>query len=277
MGENLAEEAGQAITGMDPGHIMAIASGYGVSRALITAVGIGLYTRLAGGSMTLDEVADAFGLVRRPAMDSARSIRFSVDLLERDGDGTDARYRNTPATAAFLDKAQPGYIGGIIEVWDRRNYRFWSDLTEALETGRPQNETKHAGTPFFETLSADPALLEAFMQAMHGSSVRNFKALAKAFPFERVRTLTDVGGADALLSRTVAAAHPHLRCTSFDLPAVTQIARRRIDEARLSDRIEPVVGDFFNDPLPPADVITMGMVLHDWNLERKKIRRAKSV
>ncbi|MEM7226937.1 MAG: methyltransferase [Pseudomonadota bacterium] len=253
-----------------PDHIMRIACGYGVSKALLSAVGLGLYTRLAEGPMTLEEIMAAFGLQHRPAMDFL-DLLVSVDLLGRDGDGAGARYRNTDATAAFLDRNQPGYVGGIIELWDKRNYRFWADITEAFQTGKAQNETKHSERPFFETLYAEPARLEAFMAAMNGSSIRNFETLARVFPFERYRSLTDVGGADALLTRSVAAVHPHLACTSFDLPVVTEIAGRKIAEAGLSERIEARAGDFFADPLPAAEVITMGMILHDWNLERKKL------
>lgn len=258
------------MTAPDPNHIMKVASGYGVSKARLSAVGLGLYTHLANGPMTLDEIMSEFGLLRRPAMDFL-DLLVSVDLLGRDGDGEEARYHNTEATAAFLDRNKPTYIGGIIELWDKRNYRFWADITEAFKTGKAQNETKSADTPFFETLYAEPTRLEAFMDAMNGSSIRNFESFARVFKFDRYQTLTDVGGADALLSRLVAAAHPHIRCTTFDLPVVTEIAARKISAARLSDRIEAVAGDFFADPLPKADVITMGMILHDWNFERKKI------
>ncbi|MEO1091632.1 MAG: methyltransferase [Pseudomonadota bacterium] len=254
----------------DPTHIMQIASGYGVSKALLSAVGLGLYTRLARGPMTLDAIVAEFGLVRRPAMDFL-DLLVSVDLLGREGDGEGARYQNTPTTAAFLDRNQPSYVGGIIELWERRNYRFWADFTEAVQTGKAQNETKRAETPFFETLYAEPARLEAFMEAMNGASIRNFEKLAEVFPFERYQTLTDIGGADALLTRLVAARHPHLRCTTVDLPVVTEIAKRKIDAADLGDRIEAVARDFFAESLPPADVITMGMILHDWNLEKKKL------
>lgn len=47
------------------------------------------------------------------------------------------------------------------------------------------------------------------------------------------------------------------------------IARRHIEQAGLSHRIATASGDFFKDPLPKADLITMGMILHDWNLEKK--------
>ena len=248
---------------------MQVASGYAVSRALLVAVGLGLYTRLAEASMTLEEIMSEFGLLRRPAMDFL-DLLVSVDLLAREGDGPGARYHNTEATGAFLVRDRPAYIGGIIELWDKRNFRFWADIDEALRTGKAQNETKHAGTPFFETLYAEPARLEAFMDAMTGSSIHNFETFARIFPFDRYQTLTDVGGADALLSRTVAATHSHVRCTSFDLPMVTEIAARKIAAAGLADRVTATAGDFFSDPLPRADVITMGMILHDWNLERKK-------
>ena len=78
-----------------------------------------------------------------------------------------------------------------------------------------------------------------------------------------------MGGATGQLSIIVAGRHPHMRCTSFDLPVVEPIAKRTIEAAGLSDRVTAVGGDFFADPLPKADVITMGLILHDWNLERK--------
>ena len=97
-----------------------------------------------------------------------------------------------------------------------------------------------------------------------------FKALVGKFDFSRYATLCDVGGATAQLSCLVAAANPHLTCTSFDLPQVAPIAEKRIRAAGLGDRVSAVAGDFFADALPKADVITMGMILHDWNLEKKR-------
>ena len=67
----------------------------------------------------------------------------------------------------------------------------------------------------------------------------------------------------------VARRHPHLRCQSFDLPVVEPIARAHIARDGMSGRVEAVSGDFFKDRLPEADIITMGMILHDWNLGGK--------
>jgi O-methyltransferase domain len=193
----------------------------------------------------------------------------ALELLERGGDGSDAVYRNTEATAVFLDKGSPAYIGGILEMSNARLYRFWGDLTEGLRTGQPQNEIKHTGTAMFEELYSDPDRLEQFMNAMSGISLGPFSALAEKFDFSKYGTLCDVGGATGQLSIIVAGRHPNIRCTSFDLPVVEPIAKRTIEGAGMSDRVTAVGGDFFADPLPASDVITMGLILHDWNLERK--------
>src|SRR5439155_19847531 len=103
----------------------------------------------------------------------------ALELLDRDGEGSDALYRNTPATAVFLDKASPAYIGGILEMSNARLYRFWGDLTDALRDGKPQNEVKHAGKPVLEELYSDPDRLEQSMNAMAGISTSPFPALAE--------------------------------------------------------------------------------------------------
>jgi SAM-dependent methyltransferase len=121
----------------------------------------------------------------------------------------------------------------------------------------------------FEQLYSDPQRLEEFMQAMAGISLGNFHALAEKFDFSQYNAVCDVGGATGQLCTVLAARHPHLRCTSYDLPVVAPIAEKAIAAAGLSDRVSVGAGDFFADPLPHADVITMGLILHDWNLERK--------
>ena len=150
-----------------------------------------------------------------------------------------------------------------------RLFRFWDNLPEALRTGKPQNEIKRSGRPMFEELYSDPARLEQFMGAMTGLSRLNFEAFAEKFDFSPFKTLCDVGGATGLLCIEAAKRHPHLRCTTFDLPVVEPIAKRSIAAAGLSDRISTASGDFFETPLPKADLITMGMILHDWDLPRK--------
>lgn len=253
----------------DAARILEVGFGFWPAKILLTAVELELFTKLGAASMTGEELGRALALHPRGIWDFLDALT-ALGFLERDGEGAAGRYRNTAGTAQFLDKNQPGYMGGILEMANHRLYKFWGDLTPALKTGQPQNEVKHTGTSVFATLYEDPARLEEFMSAMRGISAPNFQALAEKFDFSKYRTLCDVGGATALLSTLVAKRHPHLQCLSFDLPPVEPIAKRWIAKESLSDRVQAVSGDFLTQPLPHADVITMGMILHDWNLEKKK-------
>jgi len=258
-----------------PDRILQIGMGFWASKALLSAVEIGVFTELAAGSRTGAELEDALGLHPRATFDFLDTL-VALGMLERDGDGADGRYRNTPATALYLDRNRPTYVGGILEMANSRLYRFWGDLTPALKSGEPQNEVRHSGKPMFDELYADPARLEQFMDAMTGVSMANFEAFAQKFDFAPYRSMADIGGATGQLSCIVAKAHPHMTALSCDLPVVTPIAERRIAAAGLEDRVAAETLDFFGGEFPQADLITMGMILHDWNLEKKKMLIAKA-
>jgi SAM-dependent methyltransferase len=262
-------------TSLTPDAILQTGFGFWNSKVLPTAVTFHLFTKLGEHRLTGAQIGKELALRPRGVADFLDAL-VTMNFLEREGDGADAKYFNTPATALYLDRQSPRYIGGILEMLNARLFKYWHDLPEALRTGQPQNETKHGEKGIFDELYADPTKLEQVLDAMTGLSRLNFEALADKFNFSRYRTLCDVGGATGLLSIEVAKKHPHMKCISFDLPPVEQVARKHITAAAgLSDRIRIASGDFFRDPLPKADVITMGMILHDWNLEKKmKLIRA---
>ena len=253
---------------LTPARIMEVGMAFWPAKTLLSAVELGLFTKLGATSLTGAELQDALQLHGRANPDFFDTL-VALRFLDRDGDGPEARYRNTEETALFLDRHSPHFMGGFLEMANARLYPFWGDLTEALRTGLPQNEIKHTGKSVFDELYRQPERLEQFMDAMSGISAGNFQALAETFDFSPYQTLCDVGGAAGLLSILVARKHPHLRCTSADLPPATAIAERRIAAAGLADRVAARPLNFFEDPLPKADVITMGMILHDWNLEKK--------
>jgi precorrin-6B methylase 2 len=252
----------------DPGPILQTAFAFWSSKVLLTAIELGLFTELSDRKLTMDELGAALDIHPRGRADFFDAL-VSMGFLHREGEGAGARYSNTADGSMFLDCASPRYVGGILEMLNARLFRFWHDLPEALRTGKPQNEIKHGGKGIFEELYSDLPRLEQFMGAMTGLSRSNFEALAASFDFSQFGTLCDVGGATGLLSIEVARRHPKIRCVSFDLPPVEPIARRSIAAAGFDERIATAKGDFFVDRLPAADVITMGMILHDWNLEKK--------
>lgn len=253
---------------LDPTAILQTAFSFWPSKVLLTAVEFGLFTKLADRRVTGFVLGEELGLHPRAIADFFDTL-VAMKFLDREGNGPDARYFNTPEGALFLDETSPRYVGGILIMLNARLFKFWNDLPEALRTGKPQNEVKHAQSNIFAELYADAARLEQFMSAMTGISRVNFEAFAAKFDFSKYRTLCDVGGATGLLAIEVAKQHPHLHAVSFDLPPVEPIARKHIAAAGLSTRVATASGDFFKDKLPKADVITMGMILHDWNLEKK--------
>jgi hypothetical protein len=253
-----------------PAQILQVGMGFWASKTLLSAVELGLFTELGSRALTGSELQSALGLHPRATYDFLDAL-VALCFLAREGSGPEARYRNTAETGRFLDRNGPEYVGGILEMANARLYPFWADLTEALKSGKPQNEIKRSGKAMFEELYSDPARLEQFMNAMAGVSMGNFHAFAEKFDFADYHTLADIGGATGQLSCIVARRHPHMVCTSYDLPVVEPIAERRIESAGLKERVKTGTVDFWNEDLPQADVITMSLILHDWDLDHKKI------
>jgi len=259
----------------NPGHILQVGLGFWASKALLSAVELDLFTHLATGSRTRATLEAELGLHARSSRDFL-DVLVALGFLVRDGSGDSARYACSEETAMFLDRAQPTYVGGMLNMANDRLWRVWADLTEGLRSGLPQNEIKHTGRPVFEALYADAEGLEVFMRAMTGISMGPCAMLAEKFDWSRYKTLVDAGGATGLLSIQVARRHAHLSAVSVDLPAVEPIARKAIAAAGLGDRIRAASVDFFAEPLPRADVVVMGHILHNWNLDEKLqlVRRA---
>ncbi len=259
---------------MDEPHvdqILQVGMGFWASKALLSAVEMELFTELAKHPEDLDTLQGRLGLHPRAARDFLDAL-VALGFLER----ADGKYSNTASTDAFLDKRKPSYIGGILEMANLRLYPAWGNLTAALRTGKQQNESKDAGPDVFAALYADPARLKQFLKAMTGISRGANLAIASKFPWKDYKSAVDVGTAQGDLIAQIALAHPHLAGLGFDLPEVGPIFEEYIDENGLNGRVRFCPGSFFEQPLPKADVVLMGHILHDWDLDQKRalIRKA---
>jgi len=254
-----------------PEHIMQVGLGFWASKTLLSAIEMELFTELARHPADLETLRERLGLHPRSARDFFDAL-VSLGFLER----RDGLYLNTPATDLFLDKRKPSYLGGILEMANHRLYRFWGGLTEGLRTGRPQNEAKAGDLPFFEALYADPARLRQFLEAMTGLSHPANLRLAERFPWAGHSSFADVGTAQGDLAVQIALANPHLQGFGFDLPEIAPIFEEYVEHNGLAGRVSFRPGDFFADELPRVDVITMGHILHDWDLDQKRTLVAKA-
>ncbi len=250
-------------------HIFQVGMGFWASKALLAAIKLGVFSTLNGKALSADELSERVGMKGRGARDLLDTL-VSLHFLQRRGDGEQSRYSNTPESATFLNRCSSRYIGGFLEMANDRLYPYWAHLEEALCTGKPQNEIKHNGRPFFEELYEDEAKLRKFIEAMAAVQMENFQLFAEKVDFSPYSTVCDVGGAGAALSIVLANRYARLNLINFDLPAVENLAREAVQAAGLMERIKLVSGDFFVDDLPAADVILMGNILHDWNENKKQ-------
>lgn len=88
--------------------------------------------------------------------------------------------------------------------------------------------------------------------------------------------MIDIGCAEGAVPVAIATAHDHLTGGGFDLPALEPIFNAYVARHGLADRLSFIPGDFFADPLPSADVIVMGHILHDWDLDQKRMLLQKA-
>ena len=253
-----------------PERIMHLGLGFWGSKTLLSAIELGVFTELSEGTLDADALTKRLELHPRSARDFFDAL-VALGMLER----TDGQYSNTPETDQFLDRGKPSYIGGMLEMANNRLYRFWGSLTEGLRTGKPQNEVTEGGS-LFEALYSDPTALEEFLKAMTGLSLGASKAIAEKFPWSDHQTFIDVGTAQGGLPVQVALAHDHITGGGSDLGVVEPIFKKYVNSFGLGERLRFYPGDFFKDPLPEADVLSMGHILHDWNLEEKHLLIGKA-
>src|SRR5207249_4861131 len=102
-----------------PDAIMQLAFGYWGSKALLSAVELGLFTELAKGPLTLDDIRARLNLHERSICDFLDAL-VALGMLKRE-QGT---YANTPATDLYLDRTKPTYMGGMLEMMSARLFRF---------------------------------------------------------------------------------------------------------------------------------------------------------
>lgn len=254
-----------------PANIIQIGLGFMASKTLLSAIELGVFTELTNGPLELSELSARLKLHERSARDFFDAL-VALKMLERDS----GLYRNTAESDLFLVRTKLSYLGGMLEMANERLYPFWGSLTEGLRNGKPQNEVKTGGAGLFETLYSDPERLRLFLGAMTGLSMGAAKAIAEKFPWQKYKTVVDVGGAQGGLLAQVCAAHPHLRGSNFDLSVVGPIFEDFVVAHGLEDRLTFLPGNFFEEELPCADVITMGHILHDWNLAEKRMLLTKA-
>lgn len=247
------------VTGVE--QVMREGMGFWSSRVVLTAVERGLFTDLATGPATAKELMGRLGWHPR-ATSALLDCLVALGLLKCDRNG---RYSNSLRASLFLDRNKPSYIGGLMELSSRRLYDLWSGLGDLMNTGNPAAEEESGDNEFFAALYQDPDALRQFLSGMTGISTAEATLIAARFPWKRFSTFADIGGAQGALPVRVALTHPHLTGVNYDLEAVGPVFTEYVSSFGLQDRLSFVAGDMREGPLPQADVISFGHLLHGYS------------
>jgi hypothetical protein len=253
-----------------PDRIVQLGFAFRGAKALLSATELGVFTALAKRPLDVHALAKRLGITERGARDFFDAL-VALGMLQRDESG---RYANTPETDLYLDRRKPTYIGGELEHFNSYVYPHWNLLTAALKTGKPQSGPR--ATRHYSALYADHAALETLAKGMTGGTLRAAKVLAAAIPWQRYRSVVDIGTAQGCLPVQIAQAHPHISGGGFDLPAMQPHFESYVRQHGLSARLQFFSGDFLQDALPAADVLVFGRVLHNWDLATKKMLLKKA-
>jgi SAM-dependent methyltransferase len=229
--------------------VSSVAYGFMGSQALFAALEIGLFTELAAGPASLEELARRLGSEPRVLLALLEAC-VATELLTRD----DGRYRNSAAADRYLVRRARGYVGDYYLRQIATTLYAQVPMARAVVRGDARRET-YAG--FLD----DPERVEDFIRGQHAGSSGPAYLLAKTQDFAGYQCLLDLGGGSGAFSIEIARRHG-LSAIVVDHPSVVAVARTIVGESGLGDRIRCVPGDVVAEPWPPgADVILLSYVV----------------
>jgi hypothetical protein len=250
-------------------HIVRSAYAFWQSKTLFAAVELDVFTALTREPLQFETLRARLGLNPRGARDFFDAL-VALRFLHRTADG---QYCNTAESEAYLVRGKATYLGGLLRHLDARHYKNWDLLTRGLVNGEPQTGL---GLASYAGFYADQSNQAIFLEGMTGGSLLAARALARLLPWSRYRTIVDIGTAQGCVPVQIAREHPHLSGGGFDLPENEPAFSAYVREHGLEDRLRFFPGDFFAHPLPRADVLIMGRILHNWDDARRQLLLRKA-
>ena len=242
-----------------PAGILRLGNAFCDAKALLTAVELDLFGLLHHGRASEEDIRVKLELHGRGLGDFL-SLLVNLGLLTVH----DGQYGNAEGADKYLVREKPTYIGGFLIRSNRNLYPAWGKLDEALRTGRKQSGGE------FEQLTKIPDLLKQFIGMMDALTQQLGPQLIEAIDWTPYRSVLDVGGCRGNLAGQVVKAYPHLAGQVFDLPAMEPFFTEHIEGMGLTGSVTFHGGSFFEVPLPTADVVVLGHVLHDWNEQQRQ-------
>lgn len=245
----------------DPGPILDYIEAFRRSKAMFTAVRLGIFDHLEAQPLSAEQLAARLN-ANAAALDRLLSACVALGLLVRDGES----YRNTASASRYLVTSSPHTFAGYIVYSDESLFHLWSHLDDAVREGTNRwAQTFGSRDALFDYYYRDPQATANFVRAMNGFGVLASERTVRAFDLSRFRHLVDLGGATGHLAIAACQAYPNLQASVVDLPRVEPFAQEQIAQSQVSDRVRFITADFFTDALPSGDLYALGRILHDWD------------
>ncbi|HET6422909.1 MAG TPA: class I SAM-dependent methyltransferase [Planctomycetaceae bacterium] len=244
----------------DPSQVLELLAAFRRSKVMFAALKLGVFDILAKNGHTADEVAEKLTThpeAQRRLLDAC----VGLGLLQWDGQ----KYRNTAAATAYLTQESPQRLTGYLNFSNDVMWGLWAHLDDAVREGTHRWKQVYGwDAPIFSHFFQTPERKREFLMGMHGFGVISSPHVVTAVDLRPFRHLVDLGGATGHLAVAACRQYPQLRAAVFDLPDAVPLAEEMIAATEVADRVSVVGGDFFVDPLPPADLFALGRILHDW-------------
>jgi hypothetical protein len=233
-----------------------------MSQAICTAAELRIPELIAGGSQSIDELAQATHCHR----DSLQRLLRGLATLGLCIEAEDGSFSLTPS-GSLLRSDDPLSVRACAIWWGRYLWPVWGGLVESVRSGASVRELR-TGQKGYAHIEDNPEAAAVFNRAMTELTRLAAGEIMRVYDFAPVRRLIDVGGGHGELLNRLLMAYPSMRGIVFDLPHAVGIAQERIAKAGLSDRCECVAGSFFDEVPAGADVYLLKSVLHNWNDEK---------
>src|SRR3990170_4111640 len=203
------------------------------SFALLAGIRLDLFTPLKDGPLSAEQIAGKLG-VEADKLKPLLCALAAAGLLKIEN----GLFANSSEANRFLVRGLATYRGGKHEVL-LNNWQAGLRTAESIRTGAPQAKLDFAG--------ASAAELATFYRSNHAQALRRGRELTVTFDLSAHRSLLDVGGGSGGLAIVVTETHPHMQATVAELPTVTPITRRIVEEAGASGRVQVQDSDVINE------------------------------
>jgi hypothetical protein len=259
------------ITQKEQNNFLMVFGGHILFQTLYAAVELDLFNKLSERKeLSLAQISELLGIQQQPARILLLGLA-STGILKRNEEGL---YANTPVAEAFLTSHSPKNVLNYVKLQHHVMYRGMFHFLDSLKAYKNIGLKEFPGDEptLYQRLGHDPKLKQIFQDAMHELSVHANADLAKNLDLSDVKFLVDVGGGDGTNAIELVRKFPSLKAAVFDLPVVSPIANKKINESQLSDRIHVIPGNCFEDDLPTtADCFIFCHFCTIWSAEKNKI------